>query len=187
LSELKLIANPSIFLKEADWLYQIPRERIKAVPIRAGGAMQGLKRRIVYVTVFEGLAILVTGTSFASIAGSGFNRAAVAAVLSSVIATSWNFAYNLMFERWEARQTKRGRSVARRIAHAVGFEGGLVLMLVPMFAWLLRISLVEAFVMDIGLTVFFLVYAYLYNLGFDYLFGLPASALPAAPCEPLKS
>jgi uncharacterized membrane protein len=187
LSELKLIANPSVFLKEADWLYQIPRERIKAVPTRAGGAMQGLKRRIVYVTVFEGLAIVVTGTSFASIAGSGFSRAGAAAVLSSVIATSWNFAYNHWFERWEARQTKRGRSVVRRIVHAVGFEGGLVLMLVPMFAWMLRTSLGEAFIMDIGLTVFFLVYAYVYNLGFDYVFGLPASALPVTSCEAPKA
>ncbi|WP_322013463.1 PACE efflux transporter [Paraburkholderia sp. J12] len=154
--------------------------------------MQGLKRRIVYVTVFEGLAILVTGASLASIAGSGLNRAGAAAILTSVVATSWNFVYNLLFERWEARQTKRGRGVARRIAHAMGFEGGLLLMLVPMFAWMLHISLVEAFVMDIGLTVFFLVYAYLYNLGFDYLFGLPASALPAVTlpetaCEVSKS
>jgi len=156
--------------------------------------MQGLKRRIVYVTVFEGLAILVTGASFASIAGSGMNRAGAVAVLTSVVATSWNFVYNLLFERWEARQTKRGRSVVRRIAHAVGFEGGLLLMLVPLFAWLLRISLIEAFVMDIGLTVFFLVYAYLYNLAFDHLFGLPASAqplplvtLPEAACEVSKS
>jgi uncharacterized membrane protein len=32
--------------------------------------------------------------------------------------------------------------------------------------------------MDIGLTVFFLVYAYIFNLIFDSIFGLPASALP---------
>lgn len=145
--------------------------------------MQGLKRRIVYVTVFEGLAIAVTGTSFASLAGSGMSRAGAAAVLTSVIATAWNFAYNGLFERWEARQTKRGRGVARRIAHAVGFEGGLVLILVPMFAWILRVSLAEAFAMDIGLTVFFLVYAYVYNLAFDYVFGLPASAMPVSVCE----
>jgi uncharacterized membrane protein len=186
LSELKLIGNLSVFLKEADWLYQISSVRIKAIPTSAGGAMQGLKRRIVYVTVFEGLAILVTGVSFTSLAGSDVGHAGVAAVLTSVIATSWNFVYNGLFERWEMRQTKRGRGVMRRIAHAVGFEGGLLLMLVPMFAWMLHISLVEAFVMDIGLTVFFLIYAYLYNLAFDSLFGLPASALPLPACEAPK-
>jgi uncharacterized membrane protein len=140
--------------------------------------MQGIKRRIVYLTLFEGIAILITSTSFASLSGSGMDRAGAAAVFSSLIAVGWNFVYNLLFERWEARQTKRGRSVARRIAHAVGFEGGLVLFLVPMIALTLRVPLIEAFLMDIGLSVFFLVYAYVYNLIFDTVFGLPASAMP---------
>ena len=149
--------------------------------------MQGIKRRIVYVTLFEGIAILITGTSFASLSGSGMNRAGAAAVLSSLVAVGWNFAYNLLFERWEARQTKRGRSVARRIAHAVGFEGGLVVLLVPMIALTLQVTLIEAFAMDIGLSVFFLVYNYIYNLIFDAVFGLPASAMPvttASEAEP---
>ncbi|WP_322032241.1 PACE efflux transporter [Paraburkholderia sp. J76] len=140
--------------------------------------MQGIKRRIVYVTLFEGIAILITGTSFASLSGSGMNRAGAAAVFSSLIAVGWNFVYNLLFERWEARQAKRGRGVLRRIAHSAGFEGGLVVFLVPMIALTLQVSLVEAFAMDIGLSVFFLVYNYVYNLIFDAVFGLPASAMP---------
>jgi uncharacterized membrane protein len=141
----------------------------------------------VYVTLFEGIAILITGTSFASLSGSGMDRAGAAAVFSSAIAVGWNFVYNMLFERWEARQTKRGRSVRRRIAHAAGFESGLIVFLVPMIALTLRVPLVEAFVMDIGLSVFFLVYGYVYNLIFDTVFGLPASALPvtsASETEP---
>lgn len=60
--------------------------------------MQGIKRRIVYVTLFEGLAILITGTSFASLSGSGMDRAGAAAVFSSLIAVGWNFVYNLIFD-----------------------------------------------------------------------------------------
>ncbi|WP_322104469.1 PACE efflux transporter [Paraburkholderia sp. J41] len=146
--------------------------------------MQGIKRRIVYVTLFETIAILITSTSFASLSGSGMNRAGAAAVFSSLIAVVWNVVYNALFERWEARQTKRGRGVARRIAHAAGFEGGLIVFLVPMIALTLRVPLFEAFMMDIGLSVFFLVYAYVYNLIFDIAFGLPASALPVADAEP---
>jgi uncharacterized membrane protein len=33
-------------------------------------------------------------------------------------------------------------------------------------------------VLDLGLIVFFLVYTYVFNLGFDRVFGLPASASP---------
>ena len=42
---------------------------------------------------------------------------------TSVIAVVWNLLFNTLFEAWESRQARRGRSLARRIAHAVGFEG----------------------------------------------------------------
>ena len=70
----------------------------------------------------------------------------------------------------------RGRNVARRIAHAVGFEGGLVLTLVPLFAWWFNVTLWQAFVMDLALIVFFLCYTFVFNWFFDRTFGLPASA-----------
>ena len=96
------------------------------------------------------------------------------------MAVVWNFIYNSLFEAWEARQATRGRSVARRAAHAIGFEGGLVAVLVPLFAWWLNISLWEALVLDLGLVVFFMIYTFLFSLAFDRVFGLPASAQAAA-------
>ena len=145
--------------------------------------MQGIRRKIVYVLLFEGLAIAMTTTGLSAMAHGETGRAGVAAVVSALVAVGWNLAYNTLFERWEARQTKRGRDLARRVAHAAGFEGGLVVMLVPFFAWWLGVSLVEAFVMELGLIAFFLVYTYLFNLAFDRVFGLPASALPIADAE----
>ncbi|MDO8889949.1 MAG: PACE efflux transporter, partial [Hydrogenophaga sp.] len=73
----------------------------------------------------------------------------------------------------------KGRSVKRRVAHAVIFEAGLVLMLVPLIAWWLGIGLWQALVMDLALVVFFLVYTFAFNWAFDAVFGLPASARPA--------
>ncbi|MOA39431.1 Bacterial Transmembrane Pair family protein [compost metagenome] len=89
---------------------------------------------------------------------------------------AWNVVWNSLFERWEARQQQRGRSVWRRIAHALGMEGGLVVMLVPLFAWWFKVSLWQAFLMDLGLLLFFLVYTFAFNWAFDRVFGLPASA-----------
>ncbi|MET0264641.1 MAG: PACE efflux transporter [Duganella sp.] len=138
--------------------------------------MQGLKRKIIYVTLFELIAVGMTTAGLMLFAGNDGAHAGVAAVASSTIAAAWNFIYNSAFEAWEARQAKRGRSVARRIAHAVGFEGGLVVMLVPLFAWWLDISLWDALLLDIGLVVFFLVYTFGFSLAFDRVFGLPAAA-----------
>lgn len=138
--------------------------------------MQGLKRKIVYVSFYELIAIGITTAGLALLSSHSAGHASVAAVASSAIALVWNLFYNTLFEAWESRQIKRGRGLARRIAHAIGFEAGLVVMLVPLFAWWLDVSLWHAFVLDLGLIVFFLVYTFLFNLGFDHLFGLPASA-----------
>jgi len=89
---------------------------------------------------------------------------------------AWNFVYNLLFEKWEARRGRRGRSLLLRAAHATGFELGLVTMLVPLFAWVLGVSLLTALLLNAVMIVFFLVYGFVFNLAFDRLFGLPLSA-----------
>ena len=103
-------------------------------------------------------------------------RAGAVAVASSVIAVLWNLVYNILFERWEASQSVRGRSVRRRMAHAIGFELGFLVMLVPLFAWWFGIGLQRALVLEIGLALFFLVYTFAFNWAFDKTFGLPAAA-----------
>jgi len=140
--------------------------------------MQGFKRKLVYASLFEGLAIVFTTVGLTVFAGHDSAHSSAVAVASSTIAFLWNFIFNGLFERWEARQPRRGRNFARRAAHAIGFEGGLVMMLVPLFAWWLDISLWDALVLDFGLIVFFMTYTYLFNLLFDRIFGLPSSALP---------
>ncbi len=103
--------------------------------------MQGPRRRIVYVALYELIAIVATSIGLSVFSDSSAARAGIAAVVSSAVAVAWNVVFNTLFERWEARQSVRGRSLARRAAHAVGFEGGLLVMLVPFFAWWLQVSL----------------------------------------------
>ena len=144
--------------------------------------MQGIQRKIVYVTLYEGLAIVSASFGLAWMSGEGLGHSGVLAAIASAIAIVWNLAFNTLFERWESRQVVRGRSLQRRIAHAIGFEGGLAVVLVPVFAWWLNIGLWDALVMDIGLLLYFLVYTFAFNWCFDRVFGLPASAaiLPTA-------
>lgn len=139
--------------------------------------MQGIKRRVVYVVLYEAIAIIVASYGLAAMSGHDLGHSGVLAVLASAVAVAWNVGFNHFFEAWESRQAVRGRSVARRVAHAVGFEGGLAAVLVPLFAWWLQVSLWQALWMDLGLLVFFLAYTFGFNWAFDRVFGLPASAL----------
>ena len=142
--------------------------------------LQGPWRRVVYVTLFELFAIVATSFGLAAMTGESAASSSFIAVVTSVIAVVWNVVWNGLFERWEARQTQRGRGLWRRIAHALGMEGGLVVLLVPLFAWWFKVSLWQAFLMDVGLLLFFLVYTFAFNWAFDRIFGLPASAQPQA-------
>jgi len=138
--------------------------------------MQGIKRKVIYVSLYEGLAIVAASAGLSLMSGQGLAHSGPLAVASSVVAILWNLAYNSVFERWESRQRTNGRSVMRRVAHAIGFEGGLAAILVPLFAWGLGVSLYQALVMDFGLLIFFLGYTFAFNWGFDRVFGLPSSA-----------
>ncbi|MDM1697286.1 PACE efflux transporter [Thiopseudomonas alkaliphila] len=138
--------------------------------------MQGLKRKLVYVSLFETVAIVLT-TLLLMLLGHDSAHSGAVSVVISVIAVVWNLIWNYSFEAWERRQTVKGRSIRRRLVHAVGFESGLALMTIPLLAWWLSIGVFEALALDIGLLLFFLLYTFVFNWGFDRIFGLPESAL----------
>jgi uncharacterized membrane protein len=100
------------------------------------------------------------------------------AVVASAIAILWNLAFNYGFELWEKHRKYQGRSLGIRVLHAVGFEGGLLIFLVPIIAWWLEVGLFQALLMDLGLLVFFLFYTFTFNWVFDAVFGLPAGVAP---------
>jgi uncharacterized membrane protein len=138
--------------------------------------MQGVRRKVAYVVLFELLAIALSSLLLKLLSDSPMLMTGAAAAGASAIAMLWNLAYNALFEAWESRQARKGRGLLRRIAHAVGFEAGLVLALVPLFAWVLDVSLWQALVLNLAMIVFFLAYGFLFNLAFDRVFGLPLSA-----------
>jgi uncharacterized membrane protein len=138
--------------------------------------MSPITRRVVQSLLYETIAIAVVGPALSFAFDEPQASTFGLAVVLSTVALKWNYAFNWIFERWEARQTVRGRSVARRIAHGVGFEGGLVFILVPVMSFWLGISLAAAFLANLALLAFFFVYAIAFTWAFDRIFGLPASA-----------
>ncbi len=130
---------------------------------------------MIYVALYEGIAIVAASLMFMAI-GQSAGHSGGMAVAASTLAIIWNVTFNTLFEKWEATQPVKGRSIGRRIAHALGFEGGLAVMLIPLMAWWFGVGLWEATVMEAGLLLFFLCYTYVFNWSFDRVFGLPASA-----------
>ena len=139
--------------------------------------MSPVLRRIVYVFSYELFAILLTSVALI-LMGFGGGNSGIVAVTSSAVALIWNYAWTSAFEAWEKRQEGQSRSVARRVVHAVGFEAGLVLILVPILAWILSVTLLDALILEAGLLVFFLFYTFPFSWLFDR-FVPPARSTPA--------
>jgi len=142
--------------------------------------LQGPLRKVVHATLFELAAVVIVGLGLSWMFDQDVTQTGGLAIATSLIAMAWNMAFNTAFEAWERRQADRRRTVRRRVAHAIGFEGGMVAMTLPLIAWWLGMGWWEALLTDLGLMAFFLAYAFAFNWGFDHLFGLPASAQPAA-------
>jgi len=143
--------------------------------------MSPTTRRVLQAVLYEVIAIAVVGPALSFAFDKPQASTFGLAVVLSTIALTWNYVFNWMFERWEARQSIRGRSLARRLAHGAGFEGGLVIILVPVMALWLEVSPAAAFVANLGLLVFFFAYAIAFTWVFDRVFGLPASAAGKDP------
>lgn len=84
-----------------------------------------IKRRLLYVSVFELLGIVFATLVLMALSGGDAKQSLPVAVIVSTAAVVWNFIYNTLFEAWEARKQIQARTVKIRTAHAIGFEGGL--------------------------------------------------------------
>lgn len=128
--------------------------------------MSAVLRRIIYVVTYEATAILLVFIAL-TVLGYGGQSSTLVAVASSTVALIWNFVWTSAFEAWERRQASQTRTVPRRIAHAIGFEGGLVVFLIPLLAWILNVSLLDAFILELGILVFFFIYTFVFAWLFD--------------------
>ncbi|MEE4896254.1 multidrug/biocide efflux PACE transporter [Pseudomonas alliivorans] len=129
---------------------------------------KSLKERILHAGLFELGGVILVAPLLAWLMNHSLTLMGAMTVMISTVAMLWNMTYNALFDRLRAR-TGFAMSLTTRALHALGFEGGLILAVVPLAAWWLSISLFEAFVLDIGLLLMFLPYTMLFNWAYDKL------------------
>ncbi|GAB2717046.1 PACE efflux transporter [Halomonas garicola] len=147
--------------------------------------MRTVKDRIRHALSFEVIGILLVIPLGAWAFDKPVNDIGVLAIVGATIATCWNYVYNLGFDHAMLRLSGSVRkTLLIRVVHALLFETGLLIALLPFFAWYLGISLLQAFQMDISFSVFYVVYAFVFNWAYDALFpvGLESGAAGHKPC-----
>lgn len=129
---------------------------------------KSITERFCHALLFEVLAIAICAPLGAWLLGYSLTHIGLLTLMVSLIAMVWNMIFNALFDQAQ-RRIGFERRVAARAVHAVLFEIGLILAVVPLAAWWLDISLWRAFVLDIGIVLFFLPYTFVFNWVYDSL------------------
>jgi uncharacterized membrane protein len=135
-------------------------------PHTAAVSAKSLKERALHALLFEMIGVLLFAPALAWLLGHSLGKMGAMTVMISTVAMLWNMLFNAGFDRVRAR-LGFAMSFKMRALHALAFEGGLIVAVVPLAAWWLSISLLEAFWLDIGLLLLFLPYTMVFNLAYD--------------------
>lgn len=127
-----------------------------------------LTERVIHAVSFEGLATLILAPTAAWLMQRSVLEMGGLSVLLATLAMVWNLIYNAAFDRlWPVSRVVRTLKV--RALHAIGFESGFILIGVTAVALILGVSLIQAFMLEIGFMLFFLPYTMLFNWVWDTL------------------
>ena len=140
--------------------------------------LRSLPDRLRQIALFELGGLVLVTPPFAWLSGVPVADSIGLLAVLALIAAVWNGAYNTAFDWIEGRRT--GRSADRRpwlgrVLHAVGFEGGLLLLTLPAIVAWTGLDWLTALIADIGLAAAYVAYAFVFNLAYDRAFPIATS------------
>jgi|SRR5699024_8403458 len=136
--------------------------------------MRTVADRIRHALCFEIIGLLLVTQLSGWLFNTPLVKFGVLALVLSVLATLWNYVYNLGFDHAMLRFAKRvQKTLLERVLHAFLFEIGMLIITLPLVVWWMEYGFAEAFSMSIALMIFYLVYVYVYNIIYDNVFPIP--------------
>jgi len=124
--------------------------------------------RVFHSVLFEALALTLSITGLFIFTQHDIESLSGTMIVVASMAMIWNYSFNYVFDHY-AKGEKINRSLSLRIVHVSLFEAGLLVFTIPVMAYLLDLSLWDAFIMDLGVTIFITIYAFTFNLCYDHL------------------
>ncbi|WP_322866683.1 PACE efflux transporter [Aquicoccus sp. G2-2] len=143
--------------------------------------MRSTRSRIFHAIAFEVIGLVLLALIGTWALGRPMEEIGMLAVVGATVAMLWTYVYNLMFDRALQRLTGALRKpVWLRIVHSLLFEAGLLVLLLPYIMWHLGVTFIEALLLDLSMALFYVVYAFWFNLLYDRLF-------PVGPVRPIRA
>ncbi|RZG87539.1 chlorhexidine efflux PACE transporter AceI [Acinetobacter sp. WCHAc060033] len=124
------------------------------------------KRRIVHALSYEIILLVIIAIALSFIFEVPMEVTGTLGIAMAVTSVVWNMIFNHFFEKYEQRK-KLQRTIRVRILHAIGFEGGLMLATIPMVAYAMDMTILQAILLDLGMTSCILVYTFIFQWCYD--------------------
>lgn len=124
------------------------------------------KRRLIHAISYEVILLVIIAIALSFIFSMPLEVTGVLGVIMAVISVIWNMIFNHYFEKIEFKYQLE-RTIPVRIMHAIGFEGGLMLATIPIIAYMMNMSFIEALILDFALTMCILVYTFIFQWCYD--------------------
>ncbi|MAN15597.1 MAG: hypothetical protein CL945_13250 [Dinoroseobacter sp.] len=137
--------------------------------------------RIRHAISFEVIALILVTPLGAWVFGFPLHDIGVLSVIGATLAMIWNYVFNLGFDHAMQRALGHTAKPLMRVGHSVLFELGLLVVLAPVIAWYLGVTLWQAVVMDVAFAGFFLVYAFVFNWAYDVVFPVRSQPVGDRP------
>ncbi len=124
------------------------------------------KRRIVHALTYELILLVIIAIALSFIFEIPMEVAGGLGVAMAVTSVIWNMIFNHYFEKFEKKRNLV-RTVWVRVLHAIGFEGGLMLATIPMVAYAMDMTIFQAILLDLSMTLCILVYTFIFQWCYD--------------------
>jgi uncharacterized membrane protein len=134
--------------------------------------IRNFRERVYQAVSCELGGILVAAPIYAVAAGAGAQESLLLILTLSVVATVWVLVHNAIFDliEWKlVRRSASDRPQPMRLVHAVSLEATLTILTVPVVMVMGGHGFLEALMLDIGLTLVYLIYAYLFHMAYDWV------------------
>jgi uncharacterized membrane protein len=132
--------------------------------------------RMLQALVFEAGGLLIAVPLYEAVFSRATSEAMTLMVTLSLAVLIWTPLHNIAFDRIEHRLTGRSasdRPHALRCLHAISHEVSPIMVTLPLILWVGQHSLSDALALNLGLTLFYVGYAYVFYLIYDRLRPLP--------------
>jgi uncharacterized membrane protein len=131
-----------------------------------------LRERILQTVTFEAGGLVLATPLYAAVFGAPLDESVALLGALAVACLLWCPLHNTAFDWLEARV--KGRSASNRphvwrVVHALSHEMSVAVVTLPLLMSLGGLDLASAFSAELGLTLFYTGYAYLFHLAFDSL------------------